>query len=164
MVLRLSTHARRVMCSRTGIGHWFATQDSGVVIYLYVQVIVRLTMKNLLPQGSYSVWNTWKSMEFNFPFSRSWIEWNSELCYGTVWTFGSFVEIFLGLSLTFVCLYIFHAIWRKVLRNFVEIDWNLILKSQKYLYFHFVTLFNAVCLQICISDVYFGMEFYILWY
>ena len=61
---------------------------------------VKKNIQNLLTvqqvwvlQGSYSVWNTWKSMEFNFLFSMSWIVWNSELQYGKVWIFGSFVEI-----------------------------------------------------------------------
>ena len=106
-------------------------------------------------------------MEFNFLFSRSWIVWNSELQYGKVWIFGSFVEIFWAM-LNFCMPVYFSCNLMKSLSEFCWNWWNWILKSKVFpktngyiAVFSFSNPVYCTMFTICISNANFGMEFYI---
>ena len=102
-------------------------------------------------QGSYWVLNTWKSMEFNFLLFKAmnsmkfrvavWksMDLNSKLLYASIFLM-QFDQNFFS---------IYTILYQGVIPGI-------------FLYFHFVTLFNALCL--CISNADFSMEFYIFWY
>ena len=118
--------------------------DYYLFIYMnfYFPVSLISACHRLIIQGSYAVWNIWKSMEFNFPFSRSWIVGNSELRYGKVWILGRFIKIF---SMLNFCIPVYFSCnLMKFYLNVSEIDWNLLLKSKVlqgiFLYFLLVTL------------------------
>ena len=106
-------------------------------------------------QRSYLVWNTWKSMEFNFPFSRSWIVWNLEFRYGKVWIF---VKIFSAVQNFCMPVYFSCNLMKSLSEfcwNWLELNIAIKVIPQNYQVYscilYLVTLCNGLCLQFALK-------------